>query len=457
MKPSTKALLWEQARVSGVIAAWLLLVGGLMQLVLNLNAGTYQGMFSQDINQMSLKLNLMIGFMGAMLLMLRADGQGHLRFHFEPRHSRLPVQTPTLVFTIYSTRLLFIALLCGLLWILPRPVSTKEASNFIPLVPILSYAILQGLVWSYQRVIWVGYVLCLTCFVLLAVLIGIHLQDLITNAWSSSLLALVEYINWEAVLLWSFVPGIMLSFLLGWLGVHYTRMDMQSGPPRISNLMEHIGYWFRPEVCRFKSPLAAQLWYEWRRIGYLLPLISITVLFFMTLGLSTMLALSPSPDLSDVYFASMLGITAQMLPYIAVVCAAMVAGAIAIRPKSRYHQLRPLALRHSALALMLAQWKALMFTLAGATILSVLGFILFDFVEVRFLWGDFLVGRISLVELISIFLGPLLLAAALGWTMLFTMTRYWFMIIVWINILFLLQSPVGYLRNQYRMAHETME
>ncbi len=457
MKPSTKALLWEQMRVSGIIAAWLLLVGCLGLLVLNLSAGTDHGMFSQDLNQLSLVLNLMIGFMGAMLLMLRADGQGSLRFHFEPRHSRLPVETPILVFTIYSTRLLFIALLCGLLWILPRPVSTKEVSNLIPLVPVLSYAVLQGLVWSYRRVIWVGYVICSFCFVLSAVLIGIHLQDFITNAWSSSLRTLFESIPWESVLLWSFLPGIMLSFLLGWLGIHYTRLDMLCGPPRLSNLLERIGDWFRPEVHRFKSPLAAQFWFEWRRIGYLMPLISIAVLLFMILGLCTMLAFTPATAVSQNSMHDILGVTAQMLPYIAVVCAAVVAGAIAIRSKSRYPQIRPLSIRLRTFALLLAQWKALMFTLAGATLLSITGFILFDFSDVRLLLGYFLAGRVSVVELISIFLGPLLLAVALGWTMLFAMTRYWLVNILWIVFLYLLRSPAHALFIHVRKAQESFE
>ncbi len=460
MKPSTKILLWEQARVSGVIAAWLLLVGSLMQLVLW--PGTFKGtMFAQDLHGSALVYYLLITFLGAMFLILRADVHGHLSFLFEPRHSRLPVVTPTLAWTIFGTRLLFMAVLCGLLWIILQLLTELSFPSWIPLIPILLFAVLQALVWSYRTVTWVGYALAALFLVLPIMVVVLHIYEINSGHAESTLLHWVTVFPYRVALYLGFLPGLVLSYLLGWLGVHYTRLDLTCGPPRLSSQLERLGDVLHPEARRFPSPFAAQLWYEWRRIGYLLPMLSVVVFIFLVLGITTLLAtfLEEMSEGESMLAGDggIIGFYAQFTPLLAVVLAAVIAGAMAIRPKSRYPHLRPLALRHSALALMLAQWKSLMLTLAVAMTLSVLGFLLFDAGEVRFLWGHFTAGRVSVPELLSIFFTPLLLTVTLAWCALWSFTRY-----IGINLLYyvflLWYIPhIGVYINLYEDIHRGIE
>ncbi len=438
MKTSTKALMWEQARICGVIVAWLVVVGSLVLSSLWMNITLKNTIHALDLSIMALIVYMMITFLGALLLVLRTNTQGHLTFQFEPHHFRLPVATATLTRTIFLTRLLFMIMLCIILWVIVQSQSVVAFPSWFLLLSILIYAILQALGWSYRTVTWVGYVLAALFLVLPMIVVCVLIYEINIGHTTSPLLRWVITKPYGIIEVWGFVPVLLLSYLFGWMGVHLSRLGLTRGPLRFYSLLRQLKYQLFPEAWHFSSPFAAQLWYEWRRIGYLLPTLSAVV--FIGLLLVNWLLL-PIEEIIDEKDLIVTGFYAQIIPLLAVFFAAMFAGAIAIRPRRNFTNYRPLPLRLSALALLLAQWKALMLTLAVAMPLSVLGFVLFDPVEVHFLWEHYTADLLSTAELLSIFLAPLLLTTGLAWIALWMSTRYMIYNLMCIWVLWLLIIP----------------
>ena len=446
MKPLTKVLIWDQARVCGVIVALLVVIGGLVLSALWLNITLKDFMHATDLSVMALIYYMMITLLGALLLTLRPNTQGYLSCQFEPHLLYLPLPTPTLIRTIFLTRLLFMSVLSIILWPFVDPQSAHEFPVWVPLVPVLFYGMLQALSWSYRSVTWVGYVLAGLFLVLPLIVVCVLIYEINFGYTTSPLLHWVVTKPYGTIVVWGFLPGLLLCYLLGCLGVHLTRLGLTFGPLRFCSLMRCLRYQLFPEAWHFSSPFAAQLWYEWRRIGYLLPTLSAVVFIGLLLVNWLLLPIEVLMNEKDLILT---GFYAQIIPLFAVFFAAMLAGAIAIRPRRNFTNYRPLPLRLSALALLLAQWKALMLTLAVAMPLSVLGFVLFDPGEVHFLWEQYAADLLSTAELLSIFLAPLLLTTGMAWIALWLTTRYMAFNLLWIGVLWLLFIPRKIVENFY--------
>ena len=208
------------------------------------------------------------------LLLLSRDTGSSEGVELEPRAFLLPIPTHQLVFL----RMLFPAITAGVLWILisafTLAVTSEGATgeHWPMLGPALVAATLTvwglALFWFPLRPLGLKTLTFIS--VPFALLIGIvmHLDSLgdsagTTGSGSLSLLTAGDLL----VLL-----GLMAAaYAVGVFGVSRARCGLTLGFPSFAELVDRLGSRRQVAGGSFRSPQAAQIWFEWRQKGWIIP------------------------------------------------------------------------------------------------------------------------------------------------------------------------------------------
>ncbi len=270
MNTKVRALIWEECRVSGVLALYNLALGALFFALSLFEDSSVPWKNGND----DFAFCIVLGFplLSALLFVLGMDNSGHLTMGYPRRILNLPVHTHTTVTVTLAFRTLFLLLLgFGLLGICALRFGQAPWSAAILFVASL-YVLIQLFDWLRQPVSGLASLLLVSVLALLVLLLG-NMYDV--------MLSLVK-MDWN--IYWALLcVGILFSTGLGIsiLSVSATRRGKRFGPPE---LWELPALWTRNRHARqasFNSPLDAEVWFERKRSPLVMP--GLTLLIFALL------------------------------------------------------------------------------------------------------------------------------------------------------------------------------
>ncbi len=224
------------------------------------------------------------------VLLLTSADPNDLRPRFGARLYRLPVRTFTIITTLFVLRIVLVTVeVVAILALHTYLNSPDDLLLNVPTVAALvaTYAILQAIGWS------VGNASTKAAVSLGLLLIAIYVGGLmLMERWQTTGYRFQHDARFPP--LWfreslRFVehnlhrPGGLLACLAGayaaiYAGVTLDRRGWFQNPRSLRDLADSFSMFrVRPARC-FKSPAAAQRWFEWRRMGLLLPSVVLVIL-----------------------------------------------------------------------------------------------------------------------------------------------------------------------------------
>ena len=427
MNPRWRMLLWEQGRTAGVLCLAFCAMSLLHVLVVHvLMVQTFDRASRIRPMDVATFLNYslyIVPLFFAVTLTVRQGGSGHLVWDFEPRLMRLPLTLKAVFITVVSARTACMCLLLvfNILLALTFPWEISELRWTSLALPLHVFLALQALVWSYRRapILPLGAV---------ALTFSGTLMYRFTTEFEEGVIETLQFLaTHPATSL--IIPPAALAMMA--VGVFLERRDAHFGPPRIGDMIEQLNNSFSLSVNTARSPFEAQLWYEYRRVGRLLPLflLSITgliVLFFVfTDGAAKLFELG----------------LAQYIPLVALPLAAIFSGVIGRSVRSHYAQLRPVPAHNLAAAQCMAQLRALLCAAPLAVILFFL-FLLASPVERGILATAWQEGYANVVDVIVYSMRPLAVSLFVAWLMLWVTTGLGAMVAV--TLLVILPANIYY-------------
>ncbi|GMV99616.1 MAG: hypothetical protein AMXMBFR84_07550 [Candidatus Hydrogenedentota bacterium] len=273
--PQVKALVWEEIRTGGAIAA--ALVACCVFLLIQIPFVFGEHAWTLDA---AVILGFVTGvpFITSLLLILRTDYSGHLVGGFSGRILRLPVGTSTAVGIVIAVRLTFVALsyaalalTCNLLY--------GDGPGFASLFSILlMYTIAQTLDWLRAPVS--GLVT-----LLIATLVVLSIAALPNNAGIETIIDAYFALPLGTIGA-ALVVTVAGSFVVSTAAVHATRAGKRwIGLPEIWQWHELFDSRRRIRTRQFSSPLAAQIWFDMRQSSWMLPCVTFIVWVLLAIGI----------------------------------------------------------------------------------------------------------------------------------------------------------------------------
>ena len=349
-----RMLLWEQGRTAGLICLTFCGLSVLHGALLHYNIYTEQ-MALQDTDLFIKFLLLAYPAIAAFLMTIRQNSEEEPSFDFEPRLLRLPMPIQKIFIVVIGSRIAGITAILLInsitIFLLPRTVSAEQWAYVI--LPLYFYLIGQAVAWSYKRVPVITdamFLLALAYFFLLR-----FIDSPTEDYWT----LLAQTITHPTTLI--LVPPLCIALMA--YGIYLERRDEHFGPPNTPELLMQLNHAFSLSGDKVRTPMEAQLWYENRIFGRLMPL-STAVLTILILLLT--ISAADTSMIREGY--------GQYIPLAALVIAAALTGQLGAISQSRYRQLRPLSDGDLASIQMLAQLRALFFSSIIAGILSFLLF-----------------------------------------------------------------------------------
>ncbi len=265
MNPKTRALLWEEVRVSGAIAGVCTAVALLGQLTLRLGDRYNTWHF---VSEMMLAITIGTPLLMGVMFTLSTGNSGHLKSGFSRRILRLPVDAWSAVLTVLATRLIEMllasAILVGTCWLLyghgpgPRAIFLLGAA----------YLAIQMLDWL--RAV----ASAATWIVVLFVGVSLMLEARGVSLWFSALNASAGI---TPLFLLGFVAATAVAYGVSLGLVYWTRSGERIVPLSVPSFGA-LTTMPAPERRKpFKSPMSAQIWFELRRAGVFLPAVFFVV------------------------------------------------------------------------------------------------------------------------------------------------------------------------------------
>ncbi len=401
LRPPYRALLWEQWRVAGVtalsIAATALLVMGCMYA--SYGPGYLNRSDAADAGIWGLYA---LSLMAVAALCLRQDAAGHLVFSFERRLARLPIRTGTLVSIIFAARFVAMAVMLLAAAVIYRLFFAAWPSAFALLLPLSCFALVQAFLWCRQAFTGLDYLapaaLLMAPAMHAALFIGAGGGPERTASYLNSAQFCVQWLGSPI----GIVCSMVVAYAASLTGVAWDRRDIRRGLPTLAELREMADGALRAKADT-TSPIAAQVWYESRRM-----MVNMTLVWLLTLAIIGMLtAAFPSVHRE-------LSMIAQYGPLAALVLTGPVA---AIWPRSRYAMLRPHSNSAIAGARLIAFAQALTYLTLAAAVLSILGLLTAGYgVETLILADAWARGDIGLAGICALALAPCVVAFLTAWT-----------------------------------------
>ena len=426
MNVKIRALLWEELRVGGAIAATGTAVGLLIQVSLRLGAidgyGEGQWHFAGSV---ALMATLGIPVMTALLLILSAANSGHLEGGFSRRILRLPVDTSSTVLVVLITRLAEVlavsAIMLAACWGLFHHGPGTRAVFLV-----------AGIYLFIQLMDWLRAVAALLApIIVLAVLGGLLAFVGGVSAWGE---ALASQSGVSFGFLLGFAASVALVYALSLVLVGWTRCGQRLSlfsAPSFDVVLSVPGMTRRKP---FASPMSAQVWFELKQAGLFLPLM-VLVFWLLANGVrwlavySSALENHSEPTLSN--FMDPLWVF-EIMPLIAFVLASVAWGlranwgrrGRASRPAAFYAR-QPMTKARRVQARLVAAGINLGPTLTAIAVVSTLSFLLADQGQIARIMGEALAhGETNLREVIGLLAGPFLLAGLAAWAIVGLTNRF---------------------------------
>ncbi len=419
MKAQYRMLLWEQSRTAGVLCGYIAVLALLFffairfELLSGYNRHVFD--FMEDTEYVILGALLL----AAVALIVRQNGQAHLSLDFEPRLLRLPMKLMPMVVIVYGIRALCLCGLALLLYVVYWALYGVSPNSSYVVLPLNLFLFAQALAWVRPTISGLSYLAPST--IVAAALLG--------QTPLSILLDELRHYFFEP----RFLPVFMaLNFTLAWLGVNWARRDERHGPPPLNALVGSliaIGVRTPPP---FTSAFEAQLWYEQRRVGRLLPWLTLLLTFLFSL-LFMALPSRLFDEHTRFWFA----------PLAALPAAALIVGPISLRPANRYPFARPQFPTILALAVMLTQLRAVLFCFFMVSALATLGMMLSGY-EGLLLVRMVEAGVTDLLGAVMLVMRPAFTMTLLAWVLLWVSLLPVAIPILAIVAAFLVEASVDY-------------
>lgn len=400
MKSPYRALIWEQLRTAGVLCGALSLCS-----ILAFIAAYLERLLRFDYGKSSSEVYsgyiLFFALIGAIIFIVRRDFRGHLVLGFDARLFRLPVSVPVLFAVVLGARTGALLLLLGfqklLIMTLPFPSVRNYGRSAYYL--LCAFLLLQALAWSYRRI---PVIMNAMVSLLVLAMLGCRILGYTPTETFLFFKAFVAHP----------VTGLLLpplALLVLYTSVVLERQDRYFGPPGLLRLLGRSAQLLTFPLHTPSTPFKAQYWYETRRIGWLLPALTVGYTALIT---TIMIAIEKRP------LGSGLG---QYIPLAALIIAALEAGATGIFPRSRMSDQRAISDSDLALARLLAQLRALFLAVITAGILSLI-FLLASPMERMIMTGFQEEGLFLLADMVIVVLRPLVLAGMTAWVVLWLLS-----------------------------------
>ncbi len=398
MNPRIRMLIWEQSRTAGVLCS---VIGAMTLLVLVALRTGFLG-YTTHMYEVFESAAVVVGaalLLASATLLTRQDVNAHLSLDFEPRLLYLPTPILPVALIAFAARLLALLML-GLALHLCYRLLFSEALSLDSLVVALNiYAVAQALTWSRRSVTGLYYALPLALLLLSTalLLIGVNRETLAYIAETAG-----RFLVHPA----SVVFVAAASFALSGLGVVWERQEIRRGLPPVDVLYDWLSTIQAAQARTFESPFEAQLWFEQRRIGRLLPLF--TLLFTLLFGVVFTLLPGIAFTENTRYWQT---------PLVSLLAAALIVGRIGLRPRGKFAVQRPQTEARMAMALILIHLRSLFVSFIIIAVLSTLGMLLHGADGVLFV-QMLAQGDMSLVEAAVLMLRPAFAYAIIAWVLL---------------------------------------
>lgn len=392
----TFALAWEQLVVSASICTLAFAIDVVLSLMAWLGSGNDTEIGST-------------GAFGALLIagstsVVRQNVLGELAMDFDPRLRRLPIRTLPLAVTVFGVRSLCMFTLALAVCLLHYALFREWPGATGIVLLLMGYFILQTVVWTRNALTGIDYLVPIGLFAsIVSVLLYTNpltrversqFEHDLTNFLGSPLLLLAVWIA---------------CFLVSLIGIALIRRDARWGLPKPAEIRDALAGVFAAPDRPFRSPLAAQIWFERQRCGRLFGMLWLAVVVVLV----TLLPLLYG-DTGD-------AIT-YWLPFLAMFLVAPVAGAVAISVGAGPLFSRPIPTRHMALAKLVSLLQGMLGTVALAGIVSLLLRIYADSETWAIMMAAYDAGEIDLRGLSAWVIGPIVLTAWLAWFLAFFRT-----------------------------------
>ena len=416
--PFTKAraLAWEEVRTAGAIAGvWTLVcIGYAFQYQLTMGeAGWRRG------DELLTGVMYFAPALLALLLVLNPNNTGHLTGGFSQRVLRLPVSVGMAAPIALFGRALLVFASTALILGANRLLFDGAPELSLALLYVLFYLAAQTVDWLRAAISG------LTSLLAVAALIAL------TAAWG----------HWEHVEPWlhtprapGWGPGLLavgmaaaLAHGVSVLAVGAVRTGRRVGIPEIWEWPERFSFRRAPNLAPFSSPLAAQTWFELRRVGWVMPL---TAIGLWTLVLVPALLLEGEEVLRGWSFVAVAYL--MILTLLASFLHALRSAVLGFRFKPGqigFEYMRPMSSAHYASAKIRA--NALIFAplLLMGFVLLFLGMTGLGYLEM--LQHTVSLGAVSLREAFWALMSGGVLFAVVGWVLMAVGTRLlrWFILL----------------------------
>lgn len=272
-KTQVRALLWEEARVGGLIVSVSFGVAALLLLQA----------YNQFGNQAWIRDEMMVHFaaigvplLTAFMLILNPDYAGHLTGGYSKRILRYPVQTSVAVAVSLFARTAMVLLMSALLLALSS--ALFEGTPGVAIVCLVSIVFVCAQLTDWLR----GPLGGLSSLIVLG-LIGVFVYvlwpgspDLAPIDWT---IALAQRSPWALPIALPVALGIAYGFA-AWL-VHADRIGRRYGIPELWEWPRSMPSLGSTRTTPFRSALAAQVWFELRRTKGMLPIVTVGAFLFM--------------------------------------------------------------------------------------------------------------------------------------------------------------------------------
>ncbi len=424
MKPRYRALIWEQSRTAGVLCFVIVMFTLLLQASVFGDLLWQQTLF-QDAVHTARMATFWALLLAAAVLLVRQDGHAHLALDFEPRLLHLPAKTVPVLTIVFSTRVLFLFLLGLILMITYRLFFGQSMELQYLVVTLHVYACAQALLWVRHSITGLNYTVPLGILGMSGALVFFGVEP-------NTLAEIAEQVwNW-----FTHPPSLLLTLpgalVLAARGIVWQRRDERHGFPPADEALAWLHEIRSVRVYTFESPLEAQLWFEQRRVGRLLP--ALTLLFSLVFALLFTVLPNLAFDAHTRYLYA---------PFAGLLAAAIICGRIGLRPRSRFPFHRPQTATMAALSILLIQLRGLFFCFLLVSGLSVLGMLLSGYDGVLMV-QMLRMGDLDWIGTADLVLRPAFAVTLIAWALLWISTLPFLLPTLAVFIAFFIIPDISY-------------
>lgn len=431
MNSKVRALIWEECRTGGVIAAWCLACGSVLVILFFISLWTYWSMGLYETYESALFVTVCVPLVACLLVTLNPANTGHLRGGFSERILRLPVGTSAAVLAVLLSRLIMVLAVATGMTAVCRHVFGWGPDPRMILVFLVAelYLIIQTLDWLRGP----APLLSLGCGG--GMLVWLFAYRATEHRWPWVGFFEASY----PVSMGVFVASLLAAYVISVSAVRATRCGQRMAP-LVAVSLEGLSF-FGGRLSRkpFRSPVAARVWFEMRRTGAYLPVMVVLYLFLAVLARWLVILSGPPsekfPSRDTPYFTLGPSIALssvwlfEIMPYAALVLAVfswapLFLGMTRKSRTSMFPFLQPIRTAQIVQARLIAAGTCLGMALLAIAVMSSISFLLgHDGIAGNFIFGALAHGETNLREVLAYLLGLPILVGLASWIGLSVGTR----------------------------------